>query len=114
MLFSKQGLSMFDEIIYSTTSIIIPAIAAVIYAVGYYKSEWEFLWVGFIGACFSSLSGFSAVYDSINYDNPEIFDYLLESMWIVGWSLEVLCLYLIITKIIDNQEKNKNDNLYIK
>jgi len=112
MLFSKQRTSMFDETIYSTTSIIIPAFAAVIYTVGYYKLKWEFLWVGFIGACFSSLSGFSALYDSINYDNPEILDYLIESMWVVGWVLEVLCLYLIIKKVIDTQEKQKRQSLY--
>jgi hypothetical protein len=97
---------MFDELFYSISSIIIPVIAAVIYAVGYLKLKWEFLWIGFIGACFSSLSGFSSVYESINYDNPEMIDYLLESMWIVGWSLEVLCLYLIIKKVIDTQAQN--------
>ena len=96
---------MFDEIFYSMTSIIIPAIAAVIYAVGYIKLKWEFLWVGFIGASFSSMSGFSSIYESINYDNPEMIDYLLEGMWAVGWSLEVLCLYFIIKKVIDTQTK---------
>ena len=97
---------MFDESFYSISSITIPFIAAVIYAVGYYKLKWEFLWVGFIGACFSAVSGFSSVYESINYDNPEMIDYLLESMWVVGWSLEVLCLYLIIKKVIDAQVQN--------
>ena len=98
---------MLDETFYSIISIIVPVIAAVIYAVGYYKLKWEFLWIGFIGACFSAVSGFSSIYESINYDNPEMIDYLLESMWLVGWSLEVLCLYLIIKKVIDTQEKNK-------
>ena len=98
---------MFDETFYSIISIIIPVIAAVIYTVGYYKLKWEFLWIGFIGACFSAASGFSSIYESINYDNPEMIDYLLETMWQVGWSLEVLCLYLIIKKATDAQEKNK-------
>ena len=98
---------MFDELFYSLSSIIIPVIAAAIYAVGYYKLKWEFLGVGVIGACLSTVSGFSSIYESINYDNPEMIDYLLESMWVVGWGLEVLCLYLVIKKVIDTQEKNK-------
>jgi len=97
---------MFDELFYSISSIIIPVIAAVIYAVGYFKLKWEFLWIGFIGACFSTVSGFSTIYETINYDDPEMIDYLLESMWIVGWSLEVLCLYLIFKKVIETQAQN--------
>jgi len=94
---------MFGEIFYSIASIVVPIIAAIIYAVGYLKLKWDFLWLGFIGACLSSISGVSTVYESINYENPEMIDYLLESMWIVGWSLEVLCLYFIIKKVIDSQ-----------
>ena len=97
---------MFDELFYSISSIIIPVIAAVIYVIGYFKLKWEFLWIGFIGACFSAVSGFSTIYESINYDDPEMIDYLLESMWIVGWSLEVLCLYLIFKKVIETQAQN--------
>jgi len=80
----------------------------------YIKLKWEFLWIGFIGACFSSISGFELIYTGINYDNPEMSDYLMEGMWIVGWSLEVLCLYLLIKKTIEIQTNKTNDDPVFK
>ena len=68
----------------------------------------EFLWIGFTGACFSSISGLNSINESINYDNPEMIDYLLDSMWIVGWSLEVVCLYLILKRVIEMQSIREN------
>ena len=101
---------MFDDQVYSLSAIIIPTIAVIIYLYGYIKLKWEFLWIGFAGACLSSISGFDSVYESIDYDNPDMVDYLLDSMWIVGWGLEVLCLFLIIKKVIEVQSKRENDN----
>lgn len=100
---------MINELFNSTAAILIPAIAAMIYVFGYRKLNWDLLWIGFVGACFSCLSGFDSIYDSINYDNPEMLDYLLDGMWIVGWSLEVLCLFLIIKKCVELQSKRESE-----
>jgi hypothetical protein len=96
---------MFGYYFYTAVPILIPAVTAIIYLFGYIKLKWEFLWIGFTGACFSSISGFESIYTEIDYDNPEMSDYLMDGMWIVGWSLEVLCLYLIIKKVIEMQSQ---------
>ena len=101
---------MFGDVFYSSATILISVFAAEVYLFAYIKLKWEFLWIGFTGACFNCLSGFDFIYDSINYDNPEILDYLIDLMWIIGWSLEVLCLFLIIRKVVELQAQEQDND----
>ena len=105
---------MFDYYFYTAVPILIPAAAAIIYLFGYIKLKWEFLRIGFTGACFSSISGFESIYTETDYDSPEMIDYLIDGMWIVGWGLEVICLYLIIKKVIEIQSQKSNDDPVFK
>ena len=101
---------MFDDSVYISVSMLIPSVAAIIYFIAFFKLHWEILWIGFVGAIMSIISGYDPIYDFIDYDNPEMFDYLLDCMWMVGWALEVFCLFLIVQKAIKLQSSNKDNN----
>ena len=101
---------MLYEFVSSYAHIIIPIVAALIYLIAYTKLQWGFLWIGFAGACINVVSGFDVVYASIDYDNMETIDYFIDTLWVVGWTLEVICLYLIVNKVVEVQSQLQKDN----
>jgi len=101
---------MIEESLYYILTITISVAAIIIYVIAYKKLGWDFLWVGITGASLSGLSGLEIFYRSINYENMGLKDHLMVNMWAVGWALEVVCLYMILSKVMKIQSQLNNKN----
>jgi len=99
---------MTEDTLYFLLTITLSVAAVIIYTIAYKKLEWDFLWVGIAGACLNGVSGIDMVYESINYDDMDLKDYLLDNMWAAGWALEVVCLYMILFKVMEMHSQLKN------